>query len=115
MPLYIPQDAESQGSELWRSIASAIEEVWPGLVAHPSQVRSVHGARCLALAELLAEQPRRGVIDSLRSNWIDDELVAGVVAALQEALDRAPQKRLRPRWCFSGDGSLSRWEFRTRP
>jgi len=94
--LYIPPDAESQGNEVWRSIASAIEEVWPGLVAHPSQVRSVHGARCLALSELLAEHPRRGVIDSLRSTWSDDALVAGVVASLDDAPDQAPAETAVP-------------------
>ena len=94
--LYIPPDAEREGSEVWRSIASAIEEAWPGLVAHPTQVRSVHGARCLALTELLAEHPRRGVIDSLRANWIDDALVAGVVASLEDARDQGPEEASIP-------------------
>ena len=86
--LYIPPAVEESGHDTWRSIASAIEEVWPGLLAHPSQVRSVHGARCLALTELLAESPRRGVIDILRSDWNGDALVAGIVAALESALER---------------------------
>ncbi len=88
--LYIPADADESGMEVWRSIASEIEEAWPQLLAHPSQVRSVHGARCLALAELLVESPRRGVVDALRSNWIADALVAGVVAALESASERVP-------------------------
>lgn len=88
--LYIPADADELGMEVWRSIASEIEEAWPQLLAHPSQVRSAHGARCLALAELLVESPRRGVVDALRSNWIADALVAGVVAALESASERIP-------------------------
>ena len=83
--LYIPPTAVESGSDMWRSIAMEIEEVWPGLLAHPSQVRSVHGARCLALTELLAEHPRQEVADSLRSKWSADELVAAVVAALETA------------------------------
>ena len=88
--LYIPPTVEESGYDTWRSIASAIEEAWPGLLSHPSQVRSVHGARCLALIELLAESPRRGVIDFLRSDWIEDTLVAGIVAALDSASERLP-------------------------
>ena len=90
--LYIPPAAEESGDDAWRSIASAIEDVWPELLVHPSQVRSVHGARCLALTELLAESPRRGVIDFLRSDWIHDALVAGIVAVLESAAERTPKE-----------------------
>ncbi|WP_419921894.1 protein DpdD [Candidatus Poriferisodalis sp.] len=81
--LYIPPTAVESGPDIWRSIAVEIEEVWPGLLAHPSQVRSVYGARCLALTELRAEHPRHEVADSLRSEWNGDALVAAVVAALE--------------------------------
>ena len=94
--LYIPPTADKSEGAIWQSIASDIEHAWPGLLAHPSQIRSVHGARCLALTELLAEHPRRGVIDSLRSNWIEDALVAGVVAALESASDRVPEEAELP-------------------
>ena len=90
--LYIPPTAEESEVDIWRSIASDIEQAWPGLLVHPSQIRSVHGARCLALTELLAEHPRRGVIDSLRSDWIEDALIAGVVAALEAASERGPRE-----------------------
>ena len=90
--LHIPPAVEELGYDTWRSTASAIEEVWPRLIAHPSQVRSVHGARCLALTELLAESPRRGVIDFLRSDWIEDALVAGIVAVLESASERLPRE-----------------------
>ena len=90
--LYIPPAAEKSEADTWWSIASDIEHAWPGLLAHPSQIRSVHGARCLALTELLADHPRRGVIDSLRSIWIEDGLVGGVVAALEVASERVPEE-----------------------
>lgn len=94
--LHVPPAAEELGDDTWRSIASAIEEVWPGLLAHPSQIRSVHGARCLALTELLAESPRRGVIDFLRSDWIQDALVAGIVAALESVAEPIPKEAEGP-------------------
>ena len=94
--LHIPPTVEELGYDTWRSIASAIEEVWPGLLSHPSQVRSVHGARCLALIELLAESPRRGVIDFLRSDWIEDALVAGIVTALESAAERTSKETEGP-------------------
>ena len=90
--LYIPPTAAESGDDTWRSIASDIEEVWPELLTHPSQVRSVHGARCLALTELLAASPRRGVIDLLQSDWTQDDLVAGIVAVLESAAGRIPQE-----------------------
>ena len=89
--LYIPPTAAESGDD-WRSIASDIEEVWPQLLTHPSQIRSVHGARCLALTELLAESPRRGVIDVLQSDWIQDALVAGIVAVLESTAERIPKE-----------------------
>ena len=94
--LCIPPAAEKSEVDIWRSIASDIEHAWPGLLVHPSQVRSVYGARCLALTELLAEHPRRGVIDSLRSNWIEDALVAGVAAALESASERVSEEAELP-------------------
>lgn len=90
--LFISPIVEKSGSDTWRSMASDIEHAWPRLLAHPSQIRSVQGARCLALTELLAEHPRLGVIDSLRSDWVEDTLVAGVVAALESASKRLPQE-----------------------
>ena len=109
--LYIPPAAEKSGGDIWRSIASDIEQAWPGLLAHPSQVRSVHGARCLALTELLAEHPRRGVIDSLRSNWIEDALVAGVVAVLESASKRVSEEAELPHGIAAVLGHYQRGEF----
>ncbi|MYI07472.1 MAG: hypothetical protein F4059_09215 [Gemmatimonadetes bacterium] len=86
--LYIPPDADNSGSVAWRRIALNIEEAWPGLIVHPSQIRSVSGARCLALAELFAEHPRRGVIDCLRTDWVEDALVAGIAALLESSSER---------------------------
>ena len=94
--LHIPPAVEESGYHTWRSIASAIEDLWPGLLTHPSQVRSVHGARCLALIELLADSPRRGVIDFLRSDWIEDALVAGIVTALDSDAERLPEEAEDP-------------------
>lgn len=90
--LYIPPTAAESGDDTWRSVASDIEEAWPQLVTHPSQIRSVHGARCLALTELLAESPRRGVIDLLQSDWIQDALVAGIVTVLKSAAERVSKE-----------------------
>ena len=109
--LYIPPATEKSGVEVWRSIASDIEQAWPGLLAHPSQVRSVHGARCLALTELLAEHPRRGVIGSLRSNWIGDALVAGVVAVLESASESVSEEAELPRGSSAVLGHYQRGEF----
>ncbi len=89
--IYIPPTAAKTGVDSWRSIASDIEQAWPGLLVHPSQILSVHGARCLALVELLAEHPRRGVIDTLRSTWIEDALVARIVAVLESASAQRPE------------------------
>ncbi len=86
--LHIPPTAAKTGVDNWRSIASDIEQAWPGLLAHPSQIRSIHGARCLALTELLVEHPRRGVINTLQSNWNKDALVAHIVAVLESASAR---------------------------
>jgi hypothetical protein len=94
--LYIGPNSEAPGGAIWRSIASSIEDTWPGLLAHPSQIRSIHGARCLALAELLAEHPRRGVIESLRSDWIEDALVADVVTTLESASQHVPEEAAFP-------------------
>ncbi len=94
--LYIHPTAENSGRDIWRSIASDIEHAWPGLLTHPSQIRSVHGARCLALTELLAERPRRGVVDFLRSAWMEDALVAGVMTALESASERVPKHIEKP-------------------
>ena len=92
--LYIPSTAAEAGVDDWRSIASDIEQIWPGLLAHPSQIRSVQGARCLALTELLVEHPRRGVIDTLRSDWIEDDLVVRIVDILESASERTTQESL---------------------
>jgi len=86
--LFIPSVLEELGFDALRSIALDIEEVWPGLIAHPSQVRSLYGARCLALTELLAESPRSGVIDFLQSTWAKDSLVAGILALLESATEQ---------------------------
>ena len=90
--LYIAPITEQSGSDTWRSMALEIEQAWPGLMAHPSQIRSVYGARCLALTEFLVRHPRLGVIDSLRSDWAEDTLVAGVLAALESASERLPRE-----------------------
>lgn len=90
--LYIPPSAAESGDDTWRSIASDIEEIWPQLLTHPSQIRSVHGARCLALTELFAESPRSGVIDVLQSDWIEDALVAEIVAVLESTAERIPEQ-----------------------
>ena len=90
--LYIRSTETQLGSDTWRSIASDIAHAWPRLIEHPSQIRSVHGARCLALTALLEEHPRRGVIDSLRSNWIEDALVAGVLSELEAASERVREE-----------------------
>lgn len=90
--LYISLTAAETGVDDWRSIASNIEQTWPGLLAHPSQIRSVHGAKCLALTELLVEHPRHGVIDTLRSDWIEDDLVARIVDVLESASELTTKK-----------------------
>ncbi len=85
--LFIRPGAENSNRKDCRSLAKRIRTTWPNIIAHPSQVRSVHGARCLGLSELLASKPRQGVIDHLRSEWSsEDALVARLVDLLQETL-----------------------------
>lgn len=73
-----------EGAEvMWRDIAEHLEDTWPGLVSHMSQVLSLAGARCLALREGLAESPRRAICDELRSNWSDDPIVQAVIDTVQ--------------------------------
>jgi hypothetical protein len=83
--LFIPENAAEFEPERWTEIATSIESVWPGLIQHPSQVRSVAGARCLALAEHVAAHPRHGVIESLRSDWGADALVSNILDVLGTA------------------------------
>jgi len=109
--LYIAPTAEKAQSNDWRSIASKIENAWPGLLAHPSQVRSVAGARCLALIELLAEHPRRSVIDSLRSKWTEDALVADVVTALEFASEPVFEETEPPDPTSAVHGYYERGDF----
>lgn len=109
--LYIPPTTEQSDSDIWRSIALDIERAWPGLLTHPSQIRSVHGARCLALTEVLAKHPRRGVIDSLRDNWVEDAVVAVVVAALESASERIPLEPVPPDSLSAVHGYYRRGEF----
>ena len=73
-----------EGAEVvWRDIAEQIEDTWPGLVSHLSQVVSLPGARCLALREGLTDNPRPTICDELRATWGDDPVVQAVIDAVQ--------------------------------
>ena len=73
-----------KGSEVaWEAVAVAVEDVWPGLVSHPSQIGSAASARCLALAESLTAAPRRVVYDALQAEWSADSVVAAVLKRLR--------------------------------
>jgi hypothetical protein len=61
------------------AIGRALEDQWPGLVAHPSQILSAAGARCLALVEASVAEPRLSVLAALRTLWGHDPIVAAVV------------------------------------
>jgi hypothetical protein len=61
------------------AVAIALEDQWPGLVTHPSQILSASGARCLALVEVAASAPRSSVLTALRTVWGDDPVVAAVL------------------------------------
>ena len=109
--LLVPPTAAGLGIEALRTIAEEIEGTWPGLVTHPSQVRSHSGARCLALSELLAQSPRRSSVHTLRSDWIDDALVSRVVSALEDKLEPVPGDSVASEAAQSPLGYYQRGEF----
>jgi len=76
--LFFEPVLEAPATVDWHSVGQQLEELWPGLVTHPSQVLSLAGARCLAVTEVLADQPRPSVLVALRDVWGDDDLVAAV-------------------------------------
>lgn len=80
--LYISPHNDNGDKESWRDVALELENHWPGLISHPNQILSVAGARCLALTESLATQPRPLVCDALQSEWGDDTIVQAVIATL---------------------------------
>ena len=95
--LFIRPGAENSNRKDCRSLAKRIRTTWPNIIAHPSQVRSVHGARCLALSELLDTKPRQGVIDHLLSEWSsEDALVSRIVDSLQETLGPTSEPTTNP-------------------
>lgn len=67
----------------WREVAVDVEGAWPGLVSHPRQVGSVAAARCLALSESLASEPRRMVYEALEADWSADPVIAAVLDGLR--------------------------------
>ena len=81
--LFIAPHLEGGAEARWEDIAAQIEHTWPGLISHKSQVLSVSGARCLALTEALATNPRRVVYDSLGKIWGDDPVVQAMIDAAQ--------------------------------
>ena len=76
---YLDGGAEAR----WGDIAAQIEDAWPGLISHTSQVLSVSGARCLALTEALTTHPRQVVYDTLSASWEDDPVVRAMADAAQ--------------------------------
>ncbi len=66
----------------WTGIAVALEEAWPGLVTHRSQVTTGATARCLVLSELLAETPRQPLLDEISQRFPDDRVVSAATALL---------------------------------
>ena len=63
------------------AVAEQLEGAWPGLVSYRSQARSAPSARCLALAELLASEPRQSLLTSLADDYPDDPLITAVIKA----------------------------------
>jgi hypothetical protein len=82
--------AFSGGDPDIRALAEELEDRWPGLVTHPVQVLSVAGARCLALVEATAYEPREVVAAALRTTWGDDPIVHRVLESLTAAPDTGP-------------------------
>ena len=81
--LFIAPHLEGGAEVRWGDIAEQIEDKWPGLISHTSQVLTVSGARCLALTEALAADPRKAIYDSLNARWGDDPVVQAMIAAVQ--------------------------------
>lgn len=63
-------------------VAGEVEDVWPGLVTQGSQVTTSATARCLVLAELLAETPRQALVAEIGRRFPDDSVVAAAIALL---------------------------------
>lgn len=59
----------------WTAIAVTLEEAWPGLVTHRSQITTAATARCLVLGELLAETPRSRLLDEVAERYSNDPVV----------------------------------------
>ena len=89
--LIITPHLEESVEVMWRDIAEQIEDTWPGLVSHMSQVLSASGARCLALREGLADHPRQAICDALSAKWGEDPIVQAVIDVVQpEPLHTGP-------------------------
>lgn len=86
----------------WAEVASAVEDKWPGLVSHPSQVDSVAAARCLSLSESLAAEPRNAVCEALEAEWNSDPVVAAVAPRLRSA-GSVPNPATISDYCRRGD------------
>lgn len=63
-------------------VAGELEDTWPGLVTHRSQVTTSATARCLILAELLAESPRQSLVAEIGQRFPEDSVVAAATALL---------------------------------
>lgn len=80
----------------WRKAAEELEDLWPGLLTQPSQVRSTEGARCLALAESLTDHPRADVLEELRVEWGADDVLLAILGSappppsLEAPMDEGP-------------------------
>ena len=86
----------------WAKVAGVVEDEWPGLVSHPSQVDSVAAARCLALSESLAAEPRHAVCQALEAEWNADPVVAAVLARLPSVASTPTQATIAG-LCQRGD------------
>ena len=87
-----PRLSDGKASEAaWLEVAVVVEDAWPGLVSHPSQVSSAAAARCLALSESLTAEPRRVVYETLAAEWSADPVVAAVLARLRRDASVAAQ------------------------
>ena len=81
--LFVAPHLDGGAEVRWGDIAAQIEDTWPALISHTSQVLSVSGARCLALTEALTTHPRQVVYDTLSATWGDDPVVRAMADAAQ--------------------------------
>jgi hypothetical protein len=87
--LLIDETARAASTEDWVAAARQLEEEWPALVTHPEQVTTPSTARCFALREILAAEPRVFALNELARRFPDDPVLRSVLPTTTPAAPTA--------------------------